>query len=120
MLSGNVLLLEDFGLTALESEDLLKSLGADCVMTARSVEKAMDIVAAAELSMAVLEVALAAESCKPVADALYRAQTPFIIATGYVRENDLVSRFPGAPVIEKPYDRETLSGAIAIALSARE
>ena len=103
-LSGPALVLEDNLIIALDAEDMLRSLGASEVLVAANVREALDLIDARPPQFALLDVNLGSETSEPVAEVLRDRGIPFAFATGYGDSIELVKRFPGIPVVKKPYD----------------
>ncbi len=107
-----VLLVEDNMIIAMDGEDALRDLGAE-VLTAASVARARETIAAEAVDLAVLDFNLGAESSLPVADLLAERGIPFLFATGYGDGLDLPARFSGVTLVKKPYSGEALAQALA-------
>jgi CheY-like chemotaxis protein len=108
-----ILVVEDEYLIAADLVRSLRDHGAEVVGPAPTVERAMRLLeASGRLDGAVLDISLDGEMVYPVADALERANVPFVFATGY----DALS-VPGwygyAPRCEKPVDAGALARALA-------
>ena len=116
-LEGDVLLVEDNMIIALDAEEMLGGLGARRVDVASDVTEALRIIAAAPPAFAVLDVNLGAETSFPVADRLRALGIPHVFATGYGEDAAFPPEHAGTPVVKKPYSADTL--AVAIAGTAR-
>jgi light-regulated signal transduction histidine kinase (bacteriophytochrome)/CheY-like chemotaxis protein len=112
-LSGEVMVVEDNMIIALDAEQALGKLGAARVHVASGAGEAMNIARRTALSFALLDVNLGAETSEPVAELLRAQGVPFCFATGYGDSTALSARFPGVPVITKPYDRARIEQALA-------
>jgi CheY-like chemotaxis protein len=112
----HVLLLEDNLVVALETEDVLRSLGAASVYTASTIAGAAALLEAQVVQFAVLDINLGVETSLDFGVRLRTARIPFIFASGY-GENISVGP-PGQPVltVTKPYDRDQLAQAIGTTL----
>lgn len=108
ILSGNVLLVEDSMIIAMDAEDILTRLGAERVVTASGVRQALDELASESFSLAVLDVNLGSETSLPVADALRLKGVPYAFATGYGEQFRPPAEHAGIKVIQKPYTIETV------------
>jgi two-component sensor histidine kinase/CheY-like chemotaxis protein len=111
-LSGDVLLVEDNMIIALDAEQFLIELGAKTVHVASSVAEALSLADKHELTFAVLDVNLATETSEEVALHLTEKGVPFVFATGYGDTTALTKRFPQVGVIQKPYDRTHIEAAL--------
>ena len=106
-----VLIVEDEALVSMLLEDLLDDLGCKVAGTAASVAKAMEVVDGVELDCAVIDMNLAGESSRPVAEALTAKGVPFIIVSGY-GEGGVRQDYPSAVVVGKPFQMEDLRRAL--------
>lgn len=108
-----VLLVEDSMIIALEAEDVLKELGAVSVVTAASVTRALAAMKKDRFDFALLDVNLGAESSVAVASELAACGVPFAFATGYGEGTAFLQDYPLSPVVNKPYDSNHLTAALA-------
>ncbi|MGF1552968.1 MAG: HWE histidine kinase domain-containing protein [Paracoccaceae bacterium] len=113
-LSGDVLVLEDNMIIALDAETCVAELGAERVHVASCVRDALAILDRVVPDFAILDVNLGAETSEAVARRLAEAGARFVFATGYGGTTAVTTTFPDAVVVQKPYDRATLESAIAI------
>ncbi len=114
-LHGEILLVEDNLLIALETEDALRLLGADDVFIASTTLAALSYLQATRPAFALLDYNLGREQSAPVADRLIALGIPFVFATGYGDTAAIAPRFRGRPVLSKPYtSRAILQGFGAI------
>jgi CheY-like chemotaxis protein len=95
-----VLVVEDEPLVALDIIELLNEFGAT-VLTARTVQDALALIASAEVSSAVIDINLAGEDCSPICQHLSERGIPFVFHTGY-SDAPILSKWSSAPVIGKP------------------
>jgi CheY-like chemotaxis protein len=110
---ATVLLIEDNAIVALDTEEILRSFGVSVVFAAGSAAQALAIIANQQPALAVLNVNLGVDNGFTVADALARANIPFVFATGYIDNVVFPARFADAPVIRKPYTAAILRAALA-------
>lgn len=116
-LSGlNVLLIEDQTLIALDTEMMLRDLGAEMVETFTMSEEALAWLADKRPDAAVLDINLGTTSSFTVAEALTAAAVPFIFTTGYGEDASLPDQFAGIPIVAKPYTLETMGEALSARL----
>ncbi len=114
LLAGQrVLLVEDSLIIALDAEDIVIRLGAEDVVTAASVDAALDLIAAAPPSIAVLDINLGSTTSFAIADALLDRDIPFMFATGYGEQAQFPDQHRGRPVVQKPYTIENVARALA-------
>ena len=111
-LDGEVLIVEDNLIIALDAEDMLLGLGADQVHTAADVTGALAIVESRPLRFALLDINLGVETSMPVARALAARGVPFVLATGYGDRTAFADVFPDVGVVQKPYDAADVRAAI--------
>ena len=97
-----VLVVEDNALIALDVSRQLTDAGFQVVGPATSVTKALKLIADQGCDIAVLDVNLGdKETSEPIAHALRARGTPFIVLSGYMREQHPPG-LQGAPVLSKP------------------
>lgn len=108
-----VLLLEDSMIIALDAEDALKQTGAARVVVAASVQRAMSALEKGGIDFALLDLNLGNETSMPVADALAAQGIAFAFATGYGEDAGLSARYPGVPILSKPYGADHIRQALA-------
>jgi hypothetical protein len=65
------------------------------------------------LDFALLDLNLGSENSLPVADVLIEKNIPFAFATGYGEDTPLTGRYPGVPVLKKPYTADQLRQSLA-------
>lgn len=120
VLRGDVLIVEDMMIIAMEAEDLLRDAGAENCHVATSVAAAMDFLDQKDLSFALLDVNLGIEVSEPVAEQLLERNIPFVVASGYGDSNSDCPALNSAPSITKPYTMMQLHAAIASAFAKTE
>ena len=113
ILSGEVLVVEDNLIIAMDAEQIMRDLGAANVQIANSVTKALDILETDDISFAFLDVNLGSETSEPVAEALQSRGIRFVFATGYGDRTALTKAFPDAAIIVKPYDASTVVAGLS-------
>lgn len=106
-LQGDVLLVEDNMIIALDAEAMLHKLGAQTVNTASTVQEALQIIDHSPPSLAILDVNLGLESSFPVAARLQTLGIPFLFATGYGDDIKYSPEYQAVTVITKPYNVDT-------------
>lgn len=108
----NVLLLEDNMIIALETEDLLRELGASAVFTASTALTAEQIFKAETLDFALLDINLGRGTSLAFAQLLRASGVPFIFASGYGEQVELGETHETWVMVSKPYNRAILGRAI--------
>ncbi|MFQ1699670.1 HWE histidine kinase domain-containing protein [Loktanella agnita] len=116
-LSGDVLVLEDNMVIALDASDILSANGADRVHMSSSVDDALKVLEDNPISFALLDVNLGKQTSLPVAEQLAARNTPFILATGYGDAESITANYPSAIIANKPFTAESLTKAINACLS---
>jgi len=109
-LEGEVLLVEDNLLIALETEGMLLSIGASEVQVCSNVSSALDYLASHRPSFAILDYNLGKEQSVKVAEQLAELQIPFIFATGYGDSTMIDPKFRDRPILTKPYSAVNVLG----------
>ncbi len=107
-----VLLVEDSLIIALDAEDILTRLGAEAVVTAATVEAALEILEETRPHVAMLDINLGDQTSFTIADRLNALGVPFIFATGYGEEAQLPVEHQSRIVVQKPYTIENVARAI--------
>jgi light-regulated signal transduction histidine kinase (bacteriophytochrome) len=105
---GDVLVVEDSMIIALDTEENLKRLGVPSVRLASSVAGALRALAEGLPDLAIIDFNLGAESSAPVAAALRESGVPFLLATGYAELESEIDRLGATGVLRKPYGRAEL------------
>jgi CheY-like chemotaxis protein len=114
-----ILVLEDEPLIAMMLQGWLEEVGCETIGPAHSVQSALDLLTAAALDWALLDVSLQhGEKCYPVVSALHDRRVPFAFLTGYAAE-DVDARLREAPVLCKPLEFEAFKEVIAKLVSPR-
>ncbi len=111
-MSVRVLIVEDESMIAMLTEDLLADMGYDVVPPVATVPAALDVLAAEQIGMALLDVNLGGTMSFPVADALQRSGIPFLFVTGYGRAG-VPEQYHAVPVLKKPFRRRDLQAALS-------
>ena len=109
----NILIVEDEPLIAMMLEDYLDMLDRKSAGTAESVADALALIDGGNVDAAIVDVHLrGGEKSWPVADALAKADIPFVIATGGSGDT-IADAHRGRPVLAKPFTLEGIEGALA-------
>lgn len=108
-----ILLVEDQIIIALDTESMLRDLGAVSVHAFTTVETALEWLATTDVDIGVLDVGLGNATSFPVAELLEQRNIPFIFTTGYGDTAMFPERFLKAPIVRKPYAMAALAEAIA-------
>jgi light-regulated signal transduction histidine kinase (bacteriophytochrome) len=113
----SVLILEDSLIVALETEDLLRSLGAASVVAVSTIAAAKRVCETTSVHFAVLDINLGFENSLGFAASLRQSKTPFLFASGYGEQRKSGESALSELTVSKPYDRDSLQNAIALTLA---
>jgi CheY-like chemotaxis protein len=110
---GDVLVVEDDPLIALDFEDTLLRFGARTVRTAASVARALELIAEQVPDFALLDVGLIrGEKTFAIAERLDALNVPYAFITGYGADVRLPAALADKPRLTKPCTGETLEAAL--------
>ncbi len=109
---GDVLIVEDNMIIALDGQNIFTDLGAASVEVTPDVATALAEIDRGDISFAFLDVNLGHETSLPIAEALAEKKIPFIFATGYGETSEATAAFPRVPVVQKPYDKAAVVTAV--------
>ena len=109
---GNVLVVEDDPIIALDFEDTILGFGVKAVRTAGSVAKALDMIADQAPDFALLDVGLVREKSFAIAERLDELKIPFIFVTGYGADVRLPAALADKPRLPKPYSSDALKAML--------
>lgn len=112
----SILIVEDEPLIAMMLEDFLESMGHTISGTCETLDQAMAEAERGGFDLAILDVNLKGESVWPVAAALRKKGTPFVLASGGHVEPP-PAEFKNAPMIEKPFTIDRVTPIIEAALA---
>jgi DNA-binding response OmpR family regulator len=96
-----ILIIEDDPTMAHDLQDLLVEAGFEIAGVAGKLEKALALIESGACDAAIVDANLAGVSASPAASALTARGLPFIVLSGYSREQ-LQGAYPGALLIQKP------------------
>ena len=116
---GDVLIVEDDPIIALDFDDTILGFGVKAVRTAGNVAKALEMIADQAPDFALLDVGLVREKSFAIAERLEALKIPFVFVTGYGVDVRLPAAFAGRTRLPKPCSSEALQGALQGALRAR-
>lgn len=95
--------------------DMLGELGFQVAAEAGDIDEAVRLVQATDFDVAILDVNVNGKTITPVAEAITLRGLPFVFATGYGADG-LPEKFRDSPVLQKPFQMESLKRAIETAL----
>ena len=106
-----MLLAEDEPLIAMDGEAVLRGMGVQLVVLARSVNEGLHAIASSALDAAFLDLRLGADTSVPLAERLAVAGVPFAFLTGY--QGDAIPPvFKDRPIVAKPFTPDLLLQAL--------
>jgi CheY-like chemotaxis protein len=114
-LSRRSLVLEDNVLVGMQIEGLLLDLGAEVVDIAKTVARAIELIASHVYEFVLLDVNLGNETSRRVAEALQARGIPYAFSTGYGEIPWATIGVKHVPVLTKPINGGTLAGAVELA-----
>lgn len=109
----HVLLVEDSVVIALDTEEVLRSLGVAQVDNTASVHAALEAIAKRRPDFAIVDLNLGSESGMDVIDELRRRRIPFVVATGYGETSSQMVQFAPGQIMNKPYDCDDILQALS-------
>jgi CheY-like chemotaxis protein len=109
---GDVLIVEDDPIIALDFEDTIRGFGVKSVRTAANVAKALEIIADRAPDFALLDVGLVREKSFAIAERLDELKIPFIFVTGYGPDVRLPAAFRNTPRLPKPSSSDALQALL--------
>ncbi|MDO9561716.1 MAG: response regulator [Bradyrhizobium sp.] len=109
---GNVLIVEDDPIIALDFEDTILGFGVKAVRTAGNVIKALEMIADQAPDFALLDVGLVREKSFAIAERLNELKIPFIFVTGYGVDVRLPAALADKPRLPKPYSTDALKALL--------
>ena len=115
---SRVLLVEDESLVAMLLEDALAGVGCEVIGLASRFHDAEQKAKSLSFDVAVLDVNLNGKQTLPIAEILFSRGIPFVFATGYGVEF-LPVHLQTVPVLQKPFGKRDLEGALAAALGMK-
>jgi CheY-like chemotaxis protein len=105
---GDVLVVEDDPIIALDFEATILGFGVKAVRIAGNVAKALDMIAARAPDFAFLDVGLTREKSFAIAERLEALKIPFVFVTGYGADVRLPPALAHRPRLPKPYSTDAL------------
>ncbi len=113
-----ILVVEDDAILAMTVDDVLRQAGADTVGPAATLDSAKQLVAADNLSAAILDIRLDTDEVWPVAHLLAKDGVPFIFLTGHFDRSTLPAEWAQRPILSKPAPPRQIVVALANLVAA--
>jgi DNA-binding NtrC family response regulator len=111
-LPGDVLIVEDDPIIALDFEDTILGFGVKRVRTAASVVRALEMIADRAPDFALLDVGLVNEKSFAIAERLDALKIPFVFVTGYGAVSAFPAALAGRPTLSKPCSTDALEAML--------
>lgn len=105
---GDVLLVEDNMIIAMDAEEMLRELGAKSVRAAGSVTHALQLLDEHLPDFALLDVNLGQETSFEIAERLLKLKVPFAFTSGYGEQAAFPDKYAQIKKLSKPYSAESL------------
>jgi DNA-binding NtrC family response regulator len=105
---GDVLIVEDDAIIAIDIEQTLAEFGVRSCRTASNVAQALAMIAERAPDFALLDIGLSDEKSFAVAKRLAGLRTPFAFVTGYSGERAFPPEYSDRPKLSKPFSRDEL------------
>ncbi len=116
-LPGDVLVVEDDPIIALDFEDTILRLGVKSVRTAGNVARALQFIDERAPDFALLDIGLVRENSFAVAERLEALGIPFTFVSGYDGGAALTDAFAQKPRLPKPCTTDALEAALKRAVA---
>ena len=113
---NSVLVVEDEVMIRMMVVDMLEQLGYHIAAEAGDIDEAVRLANSTEFDLAILDVNVNGRLISPVAEAVEGRNLPFVFATGYGVQG-LPEKYRSRPLLQKPFQLETLSRVVQGALS---
>jgi CheY-like chemotaxis protein len=117
---GDVLIVEDDPIIALDFEDTILRLGVKTVRTAGTVSRALQLIEERAPDLVLLDIGLVREKSFAVAERLEPLGIPFAFVTGYSTDVALPAALANKPRLPKPCTSDALEAVLKSATAARK
>src|SRR5262245_16361811 len=95
----------------MDGEAVLRGMGVQLVVLARSVSEGLNAIASSALDAAFLDLRLGADTSVPLAERLTQSGVPFAFLTGY-QGDAIPPLFKDRPVVAKPFTPDLMLQAL--------
>jgi CheY-like chemotaxis protein len=116
---GDVLVVEDDPIIALDFEETISGFGVKSVRTAGSVTRALQLIDERLPDFALLDIGLLREKSFAVAERLEALEIPFAFVSGYGADVELPAAFAQRPRLSKPCTADELQAVLKSVVSGR-
>jgi CheY-like chemotaxis protein len=116
---GAVLIVEDEAMIRMMVADMLADLGYPIAAETGDIDDAITLARTATFDIAILDVNVNGKLISPVADIIAARPRPFVFVTGYGAQG-LPPNHRDRPVLQKPFQMETLAAILASALDGHD
>jgi DNA-binding NtrC family response regulator len=116
---GDVLIVEDDPIIALDFEDTILGFGVKTVRTAGTVTRALQLIEQRAPDFALLDIGLVREKSLAVAERLEALGIPFAFVTGYGADAAVAAAFARTPRLPKPCSADALEAVLKNAAARR-
>jgi CheY-like chemotaxis protein len=110
---GDILIVEDDAIIALDFEQTVAEFGVTRVRIASSVAQALVMIAERSPDFALLDIGLSEEKSFAVAKRLAVLKIPFAFVTGYSGDRAFPPEYSGRPRLSKPFLRDELFAVLS-------
>jgi CheY-like chemotaxis protein len=117
---GDVLIVEDDPIIALDFEDTILRLGVKTVRTAGTVSRALQLIEERAPDFVLLDIGLVREKSFAVAERLEALGIPFAFVTGYSTDVALPAALANKPRLPKPCTSDALEAVLRSAAAVRK
>jgi CheY-like chemotaxis protein len=117
---GDVLIVEDDPIIALDFEDTILRLGVKTVRTAGTVSRALQLIEERAPDFVLLDIGLVREKSFAVAERLEPLGIPFAFVTGYSTDVALPAALANKPRLPKPCTSDALEAVLKSATATRK
>ncbi len=112
-LPSDIILVEDNMIIAMDTEEMLRELGAKSVRVASGVAEALRLIDELAPDFALLDVNLGDETSFEIAERLLKLNVPFAFTSGYGEQAAFPDEYAHVKKLSKPYSAESLHALLS-------
>jgi CheY-like chemotaxis protein len=116
---GDVLVVEDDAIIAMDFEDTIRGFGVKTVRIAANVNRALALIDERVPDFALLDIGLVQEKSFAIAERLDELGVPFAFVSGYGGDSAVPAAFAQRPRLPKPCPSEALEALLKAAKAGR-